>query len=172
VSTPENEIEATEVLTADADAVDAADVDIADTTEADPADADADETPTADEAVGEEVAEEGVTEEPAEVDPVGELRKQLRRAPGDWYVIHSYAGYENKVKASLQERIKNGEQSKSAQGAYRVGARAEGSNDRRERRQIWAADDAARAAKGLEPRGRIHFKLTEERDDSGGSHHA
>jgi coenzyme F420-reducing hydrogenase gamma subunit len=73
----------------------------------------------------------------------------------------------------IQERIQKGEQSKSAQGAHRVGARAEGSNDRRERRHIWADDDAARAAQGLEPRGRIHFKLTEERDESGsGSHHA
>ena len=40
-------------------------------------------------------------------------------------------------------------------------------NDRRERRLAWATDDAARAATGLEPRGRIHFKLTEERDEPG-----
>jgi len=43
-------------------------------------------------------------EEP-EVDPVTELRQALRFAPGDWYVIHSYAGYENKVKANLETRI-------------------------------------------------------------------
>ena len=29
----------------------------------------------------------------------------MRTAPGDWYVIHSYAGYENKVKANLETRI-------------------------------------------------------------------
>ncbi|MFZ0158285.1 MAG: transcription termination/antitermination protein NusG [Kineosporiaceae bacterium] len=29
----------------------------------------------------------------------------MRRAPGDWYVIHSYAGYENRVKANLENRI-------------------------------------------------------------------
>jgi transcriptional antiterminator NusG len=39
------------------------------------------------------------------VDPVAEFKAQLRRAPGDWYVIHSYAGYENRVKANLENRI-------------------------------------------------------------------
>ena len=38
-------------------------------------------------------------------DPVAELRQKLRYAPGDWYVVHSYAGYENKVKANLETRI-------------------------------------------------------------------
>jgi transcriptional antiterminator NusG len=41
----------------------------------------------------------------AEVDPVEEMRAALRRAPGDWYVVHSYAGYENKVKTNLETRI-------------------------------------------------------------------
>ena len=41
-------------------------------------------------------------EEPA--DPVEEFKAGLRRAPGDWYVIHSYAGYENRVKANLENR--------------------------------------------------------------------
>lgn len=39
------------------------------------------------------------------VDPVAEMRQALRFAPGDWYVIHSYAGYENKVKTNLETRI-------------------------------------------------------------------
>ena len=39
------------------------------------------------------------------VDPVEEFKAGLRRAPGDWYVIHSYAGYENRVKANLENRI-------------------------------------------------------------------
>ena len=30
---------------------------------------------------------------------------ELRRAPGDWFVVHSYAGYENKVKTNLESRI-------------------------------------------------------------------
>jgi transcriptional antiterminator NusG len=38
-------------------------------------------------------------------DPAAELRAALRRAPGDWYVVHSYAGYENKVKTNLETRI-------------------------------------------------------------------
>jgi len=44
------------------------------------------------------------TEEPAEVDPVEEMRAALRRAPGEWYVVHSYAGYENRVKTNLETR--------------------------------------------------------------------
>lgn len=38
-------------------------------------------------------------------DPVALFREQMRIAPGDWYVIHSYAGYENKVKGNLESRI-------------------------------------------------------------------
>lgn len=49
-------------------------------------------------------ADEAGAEEAEEVDPVEELRAALRRAPGDWYVVHSYAGYENKVKTNLETR--------------------------------------------------------------------
>jgi len=38
-------------------------------------------------------------------DPVAQLRAALRFAPGDWFVVHSYAGYENKVKTNLETRI-------------------------------------------------------------------
>ena len=31
--------------------------------------------------------------------------RALEEAPGEWYVVHSYAGYENKVKANLETRI-------------------------------------------------------------------
>src|SRR6185369_15268558 len=45
-------------------------------------------------------------QEPAEEeDPVEALRRELRSAFGDWYVVHSYAGYENKVKTNLESRI-------------------------------------------------------------------
>jgi transcriptional antiterminator NusG len=44
-------------------------------------------------------------EEADDFDPVAELRQKLRYAPGDWYVVHSYAGYENKVKTNLETRI-------------------------------------------------------------------
>ncbi len=45
----------------------------------------------------------GADDEPAG-DPVEEFKAGLRRALGDWYVIHSYAGYENRVKANLENR--------------------------------------------------------------------
>jgi transcriptional antiterminator NusG len=32
------------------------------------------------------------------------MRAALRRAPGEWYVVHSYAGYENRVKTNLETR--------------------------------------------------------------------
>lgn len=55
------------------------------------------------EAVEDEVEE--VEEEPAEpVDPVAALREELRTLPGEWYVIHTYAGYENRVKTNLEQR--------------------------------------------------------------------
>ncbi|MFH8725473.1 transcription termination/antitermination protein NusG [Streptomyces termitum] len=48
------------------------------------------------------------TEEEAEpaapVDPVAALREELRTLPGEWYVIHTYAGYEKRVKANLEQR--------------------------------------------------------------------
>jgi transcriptional antiterminator NusG len=40
-----------------------------------------------------------------DIDPAVALRQSLRFAPGDWYVVHSYAGYENKVKTNLETRI-------------------------------------------------------------------
>jgi transcription termination/antitermination protein NusG len=64
---------------------------------------DADET-----AVGAEgaPAEEVAVAEPEEdEDPVATLKAQLRLQPGDWYVVHSYAGYENKVKTNLETRV-------------------------------------------------------------------
>jgi transcriptional antiterminator NusG len=46
--------------------------------------------------------------EPAEdEDPVEALRQQLVTQFGDWYVVHSYAGYENKVKTNLESRIQS-----------------------------------------------------------------
>ena len=32
------------------------------------------------------------------------FREELRTLPGEWYVIHTYAGYENRVKANLEQR--------------------------------------------------------------------
>jgi transcription termination/antitermination protein NusG len=50
-----------------------------------------------------ESADEGADEE--DLDPAEELRRALRSSVGDWYVVHSYAGYENKVKTNLESRI-------------------------------------------------------------------
>jgi len=40
-----------------------------------------------------------------EDDENAEFRRALRSAPGDWYVVHSYAGYEKKVKGNLANRV-------------------------------------------------------------------
>ena len=40
----------------------------------------------------------------AEADPYREFRAELRRMPGKWYVIHSYAGYEKRVKQNIENR--------------------------------------------------------------------
>ena len=36
-----------------------------------------------------------------------EFTRELRMLPGDWYVVHSYAGYENRVKTNLESRIQS-----------------------------------------------------------------
>ncbi|MGW2637666.1 transcription termination/antitermination protein NusG [Streptomyces sp. NPDC001348] len=48
--------------------------------------------------------EEAEVEEAEPVDPVQALREELRTLPGEWYVIHTYAGYENRVKTNLEQR--------------------------------------------------------------------
>ncbi|MET0789746.1 MAG: transcription termination/antitermination factor NusG, partial [Cellulomonas sp.] len=47
---------------------------------------------------------EADVEPDVEEDPVAAFKSQLRSQLGDWYVIHSYAGYENRVKANLENR--------------------------------------------------------------------
>jgi transcriptional antiterminator NusG len=50
---------------------------------------------------GESTAEDAAAEE----DAAGERRRSPLRGPGEWYVVHTYAGYENKVKTNLESRI-------------------------------------------------------------------
>ena len=57
------------------------------------------------EAIEEAAVEELLEEEEEDEDPVAAFREQMRISPGDWYVIHSYAGYENKVKGNIETRI-------------------------------------------------------------------
>jgi transcriptional antiterminator NusG len=52
-----------------------------------------------------EEAEEAAAEPAEETDAVAEFNRELRMLPGDWYVVHSYAGYENRVKTNLESRI-------------------------------------------------------------------
>jgi len=69
------------------------------------ADEPTDDGDTAEEVAAEEVEAGEVADEPEQLDPVAEFTRELRMLPGDWYVIHSYAGYENRVKTNLESRI-------------------------------------------------------------------
>jgi transcriptional antiterminator NusG len=42
-----------------------------------------------------------------ESDPVADFKTELRLLPGDWYVVHSYAGYENRVRTNLESRTQS-----------------------------------------------------------------
>ncbi|MDT0303265.1 transcription termination/antitermination protein NusG [Streptomonospora wellingtoniae] len=62
-----------------------------------------DESPEADEA-----DESPEADEPApRIDPVEEFKQELLILPGDWYVVHTYAGYENRVKANVESRTQS-----------------------------------------------------------------
>ncbi|MFG3271360.1 transcription termination/antitermination protein NusG [Streptomyces luteogriseus] len=81
----------------------AADAVADDAAEAETEDAEEAETEDAEEAQTE--AAEELEEEPEDDrDPIEKLREELRVLPGEWYVIHTYAGYENRVKTNLEQR--------------------------------------------------------------------
>ena len=53
---------------------------------------------------------DGAADGAQEVEPDGareEFQRELRMLPGEWYVVHSYAGYENRVKTNLESRIQS-----------------------------------------------------------------
>jgi transcription termination/antitermination protein NusG len=54
------------------------------------------DAPAEDEAVGAD-----------EVDPVAAFRAEIEHLPGEWYVVHSYAGYENRVRSNLESRTQS-----------------------------------------------------------------
>jgi transcriptional antiterminator NusG len=92
---------------ADVDAEDAEDAEDEDSEEADDEAAEDDgaaDEDEADEASDEEAADEEEAEPAEPVDPEQALRDELRLLPGEWYVIHTYAGYEKRVKANLEQR--------------------------------------------------------------------
>ncbi len=98
---------------ADAPEVEQADIvetDVAETAVAEPTDEATDDEATGadtaeptDEALAQTLAEKEADAD-AEGDPVEEFRQALYSSPGDWYVVHSYAGYENRVKGNLENR--------------------------------------------------------------------
>lgn len=71
------------------------------------ADAESEADAESDASASDAPAEETPAEDEEDVDPAVALKKDLRSKPGNWYVIHSYAGYENKVKANLETRVQN-----------------------------------------------------------------
>jgi transcriptional antiterminator NusG len=76
-----------------------------DETSGDEAPADPVEGSPTDEAPADPV--EGSPTDEAPADPVEEYKRQLRLKDGDWYVVHSYAGYEKRVKTNLETRIQS-----------------------------------------------------------------
>nr|WP_218652691.1 transcription termination/antitermination protein NusG [Paenarthrobacter nitroguajacolicus] len=112
-----NETELEETEGAAAEAVEESEVDSAAPESADAddseedfeADVDAESDDASDDAAGDEEESDGddlaAAAAAAPADPAEEFKGKLRRQEGDWYVIHSYAGYENRVKANLETRI-------------------------------------------------------------------
>ncbi|MEU1074131.1 MULTISPECIES: transcription termination/antitermination protein NusG [unclassified Streptomyces] len=120
----EDQLDIVEAADAEADEVEAADAEAGEAAEQaalhvedaehveDDAELDAEETASAETASedteaasdDDEAAEEAPEEPAAPVDPVEALRQELRGLPGEWYVIHTYAGYEKRVKANLEQR--------------------------------------------------------------------
>jgi transcriptional antiterminator NusG len=70
-------------------------------------DADGDAGAVADDADDAAQADAAAAEDAGEPDPVAKFTDELRRLPGEWYVVHSYAGYENRVKANLESRTQS-----------------------------------------------------------------
>jgi transcriptional antiterminator NusG len=101
-----------EASAADAEAV-AGDADSQADADSEAADSDAEASAADGEAADGEAAEpdgdaeaaEG--EAPEDDDPVALFKAEMRLQPGDWYVVHSYAGYENRVKANLESRTQS-----------------------------------------------------------------
>lgn len=90
-------------LHVESDTESADDAEAGDAESGDEAAAESDEDADADADAAE--ADSAEAEEEAEpVDPIVALREELRTLPGEWYVIHTYAGYENRVKTNLEQR--------------------------------------------------------------------
>ncbi|CAM5449653.1 transcription termination/antitermination protein NusG [Streptomyces atroolivaceus] len=114
VESAEDELDIVEAADAVApDQVDAADAAVGEPAEQDAVrvedeesteDEESDESVEDEEAADESDADDESAEPAAPVDAVAALRDELRGLPGEWYVIHTYAGYEKRVKANLEQR--------------------------------------------------------------------
>ncbi|MEU5660630.1 transcription termination/antitermination protein NusG [Streptomyces sp. NPDC047737] len=117
VESAEDELDIVEASDAvDPDQVEAADAAAGEPAEQDAVNVESDETDEvsdddeADEVSDEDASEDGDEEDDEEAEPaapvdaVAALRDELRGLPGEWYVIHTYAGYEKRVKANLEQR--------------------------------------------------------------------
>ncbi len=54
--------------------------------------------------LAEQAAVDEAPDEETELDPYAEFRQELKYALGKWYVIHSYAGFEKRVKQNIENR--------------------------------------------------------------------
>ena len=70
-------------------------------------DSQAEEVEEAEPAESAEEAEPAPAAPEPEVDPVEEFRKQMSSLPGEWYVLHTYSGYERRVAADIAARAEN-----------------------------------------------------------------
>jgi transcriptional antiterminator NusG len=71
------------------------------------ADAEAADAEAADDEAAADEAAADEADDAEETDPVSEFKAELRLLPGDWYVVHSYAGYENRVRTNLESRTQS-----------------------------------------------------------------
>jgi transcription termination/antitermination protein NusG len=97
----------TELADAEPAEADSAEVEQVDAELAEPEQVDAElaEPELADAELADTEAAEAAEESPDGV--LEEFTRELRMLPGDWYVVHSYAGYENRVKTNLESRIQS-----------------------------------------------------------------
>jgi transcriptional antiterminator NusG len=101
--------ELAEVVSADTEPADSESAED-DSAEVEPADAELADTELADTELADTELADTEAAEAAEESPDGvleEFTRELRMLPGDWYVVHSYAGYENRVKTNLESRIQS-----------------------------------------------------------------
>ena len=97
--------ETTEVTGQDAPAADEATTEDSEAVDVAPEEVLAEDVATTADAEAVTDSSEEPTEEPADDDPLEAFRRELWAKPGDWFVVHTYSGMENRVKSNLENRI-------------------------------------------------------------------